>query len=79
MASNEESSLDLPQIKSVLKKRSKNVFGEWLSKTEDPEKHLNEAAVWISEKLNQIVLEECPSVAEHKVIVVALVTEQVSI
>jgi hypothetical protein len=79
MATNEESPLDLPQIKSVLEKSSKTIFSDWLSKTKSPETQLNEATVLISEKLNQIVLEECPSVAEHKVVVVGFATEQVTI
>lgn len=71
--------LDLPQIKTVLEESAGTIFRDWLSKTKNPEKHLNEATILLSQKLNQSVLEKCPSVEDHKLVVVGFATEQVTI
>jgi hypothetical protein len=79
MAIESSTTLDLPQIKAVLEESAGTIFRDWLSKTKNPEKRLNEATVLLSQKLNQTVLEKCPSVEDHKVVVVGFATEQVTI
>ena len=69
--------LDLPQIKTVLEESARTIFTDWLSKTTDPDKVLNDAAIILSKKLNEEILIKCPSVIEHKFIVLGFVTEQV--
>jgi hypothetical protein len=75
----EASSLNLPQIQSVLEEKSRFYFADWLAKTQEPEKHLEAASIKISEDLNQSVLKHCPSAEGHKLVVVSFVTKQVKI
>ena len=73
----ESSTVNLPQIQKVLETNLRKYFDEWFKSTESPLNKLDEATSLISKQLNQAIINQCPSVSGHKIIVVSLAAPQV--